>query len=160
MSLNPESARFAKISQPSPPAPMTRILHLFRRKAFTFDKPINKYEINRDRLIYLLASCEGWIGSRTRLVQDLVYVIVAIRPIMAGCYFSDLRGVCRHEFLVLVFDSDRLQYGKGGSRARVKLLNADDDRSPIQFSYPVQWSPTLQEPSCTLDIKRKVCPNR
>ena len=33
--LNPVKARFAKISQPKPPAPMTRILALFRRKSLT-----------------------------------------------------------------------------------------------------------------------------
>lgn len=34
MSLKPNNARFGRISQPSPPAPMTRTLHLSRRKSF------------------------------------------------------------------------------------------------------------------------------
>jgi hypothetical protein len=35
MSLNPVRARLASISHPKPPAPITRILHLFRKKSFT-----------------------------------------------------------------------------------------------------------------------------
>jgi hypothetical protein len=38
ISLKPESARLARISQPRPPAPMTRILHLLRRKSLTFTR--------------------------------------------------------------------------------------------------------------------------
>jgi hypothetical protein len=40
MSLNPVRARLASISHPKPPAPMTRILHLFRKKSFTFRAPV------------------------------------------------------------------------------------------------------------------------
>ena len=36
ISLNPDKARLARISQPRPPAPITRILHLFRRKSYTY----------------------------------------------------------------------------------------------------------------------------
>lgn len=36
ISLNPDKARFARISHPKPPAPITKILHWFLRNVLTF----------------------------------------------------------------------------------------------------------------------------
>ena len=100
MSLNPDRARFARISHPKPPAPMTKILHWFLRNALTFTiASAGEYRLRDSMgLSYFFTGKERRIGSWARTVEDLIYVIVSGLPVRRVC--RPVQG--HHSWVVLV----------------------------------------------------------
>jgi hypothetical protein len=102
ISLKPDRARLARISHPRPPAPMTRILHVSRKKLLTYSiQHFMRCILELTRLLvddwnsYCVASCKGRVGAWTWLFQHLVYMIVSAWPVSrmyCGCAFYDRGG--------------------------------------------------------------------
>lgn len=129
MSLNPDKARFARISHPKPPAPMTKILHWFLRNALTFKIALVSIGCEDSvGLSYFFTGKERWIGSWTRTVEDLVYVIVSGLPVRRVC--RPVQG--HHSLVVLVIGA-----GEG-------VL---EDRRAHRILFPTnRYSPTFFTP--------------